>query len=404
MLDFGLLPPEITSTRMYTGPGSGPTMVAASAWDSLAAELDSFARGYSSVTSALADEGWTGSASQAMAAAAEPYAQWAATTAGQAEQAASQARSAAAAFEAAHGAVVPPPVVAANRIRLAHLLATNLLGQNAARIAATEAAYDAMWVQDAHAMHGYATSASSATKLASFTAPPPTTNPAAAPAAPAAAGATQSALSQFLSTVPQLLSAAPNSGTPAGIPVSQSLLTSLSNFATLEGPVDTFLFTESRNVTTIGEFIVVFIKVFSDGALFAPAAGLTGATSPLATGMAAGSAAGSPSMVLAGAVESANANRAVLASVGEAIAVGPLSAPAAWADATPVASANVQWLSSGSSWDAAPKVHAAGSGPTAAMAPMAAAAAARKVRPPSVSAVLQVAPPRYTMPRPSAGG
>ncbi|MCV7394002.1 PPE domain-containing protein, partial [Mycobacterium paraseoulense] len=39
MFDFGALPPEINSGRMYAGPGSGPMMVAAAAWDVLAAEL-----------------------------------------------------------------------------------------------------------------------------------------------------------------------------------------------------------------------------------------------------------------------------------------------------------------------------------------------------------------------------
>lgn len=38
-MDFGVLPPEINSGRMYAGPGSGPMMAAAAAWDSLAAEL-----------------------------------------------------------------------------------------------------------------------------------------------------------------------------------------------------------------------------------------------------------------------------------------------------------------------------------------------------------------------------
>ncbi|MDI3314987.1 MAG: PPE domain-containing protein, partial [Mycobacterium sp.] len=39
MFDFAALPPEINSARMYAGPGSGPMMAAASAWNSLAAEL-----------------------------------------------------------------------------------------------------------------------------------------------------------------------------------------------------------------------------------------------------------------------------------------------------------------------------------------------------------------------------
>ena len=49
MFDFGALPPEINSGRMYSGPGSGPMMAAASAWDSVAAELDTAATGYNSV-------------------------------------------------------------------------------------------------------------------------------------------------------------------------------------------------------------------------------------------------------------------------------------------------------------------------------------------------------------------
>lgn len=43
MLDFGALPPEINSGRMYAGPGSGPLLAAAAAWDALAAELYSAA-------------------------------------------------------------------------------------------------------------------------------------------------------------------------------------------------------------------------------------------------------------------------------------------------------------------------------------------------------------------------
>ena len=37
MLDFGALPPEINSVRMYSGPGSTPLVAAASAWNALAA-------------------------------------------------------------------------------------------------------------------------------------------------------------------------------------------------------------------------------------------------------------------------------------------------------------------------------------------------------------------------------
>ncbi|MCV7309030.1 PPE domain-containing protein, partial [Mycobacterium paraffinicum] len=39
MFDFGALPPEVNSGRMYAGPGSGPLMAAAAAWDEIAAEV-----------------------------------------------------------------------------------------------------------------------------------------------------------------------------------------------------------------------------------------------------------------------------------------------------------------------------------------------------------------------------
>jgi hypothetical protein len=42
-MDFGLLPPEINSGRMYSGAGSGPMLAASAAWDGLAAELGSTA-------------------------------------------------------------------------------------------------------------------------------------------------------------------------------------------------------------------------------------------------------------------------------------------------------------------------------------------------------------------------
>ncbi|MBZ4627525.1 PPE domain-containing protein, partial [Mycobacterium avium subsp. hominissuis] len=53
MLDFGALPPEINSARMYSGPGSGPLTAAAAAWEELAAQLESYAAGYSATLAEL---------------------------------------------------------------------------------------------------------------------------------------------------------------------------------------------------------------------------------------------------------------------------------------------------------------------------------------------------------------
>ncbi|MGH7732927.1 MAG: PPE family protein, partial [Gemmatimonadales bacterium] len=114
-MDFGVLPPEINSGRMYAGAGAGPMLAAATAWDVLAAELGSTAASYGSTVAELTGGPWIGPASMSMLAAATPYAAWLNATAMQAEQAAMQAKAAVAAYEAAFAMTVPPPVIAANR-------------------------------------------------------------------------------------------------------------------------------------------------------------------------------------------------------------------------------------------------------------------------------------------------
>ncbi|OBI51589.1 hypothetical protein A5707_13670 [Mycobacterium kyorinense] len=177
-MDFGALPPEVNSARMYAGAGSAPLVAAASAWNGLAAELHSAAADYDSVVTRLTSEEWLGSASSSMAQAAAPYVAWMNTTAAQAEQAATHARAAATAYEAALAATVPPPQVAANRTQLQALVSTNLIGQNTPAIAVTEAQYGEMWAQNAAAMYGYAGRSAAAARVTSFAPPQQTTNPA----------------------------------------------------------------------------------------------------------------------------------------------------------------------------------------------------------------------------------
>jgi PPE-repeat protein len=161
-VNFLVLPPEINSAQMFSGAGSGPMLAAASAWDGLAGELDAAAESFSSVTSGLTSQAWQGPASQAMAAAAAPYASWLSAAAAQASGASAQAQSVATAFESALAATVHPVSVAANRSDLVSLVMTNLFGQNAPAIAATEGQYEQMWAQDVTAMVGYHGGASAA--------------------------------------------------------------------------------------------------------------------------------------------------------------------------------------------------------------------------------------------------
>jgi len=177
VFDFGALPPEINSGRIYAGPGAESMMVAAAAWDGLAAELSAAASGYHSVVTELTSGPWVGPTSAAMVASVVPYVSWLGTTAAQAEESANQARAAAAAFEAAFAMTVSPPEIVANRVLLAALVATNFFGQNTPAIMATEAMYMEMWAQDVAAMFGYAAASAAATQLDPYRPPPNTTTP-----------------------------------------------------------------------------------------------------------------------------------------------------------------------------------------------------------------------------------
>jgi PPE-repeat protein len=177
VLDYGLLPPEINSLRMYTGPGSSSLVAASTGWGELATELHAVSAGFTSVISTLTSGPWLGPASTALLTAVTPYVGWLQSSATQAETAASQAAAAVSAHETAFSMTVPPPVVTANRSLLATLVATNFLGQNTPAIATTEAEYFEFWAQDAAAMYGYLTSSLSAIQLPDFTEPPEVADP-----------------------------------------------------------------------------------------------------------------------------------------------------------------------------------------------------------------------------------
>jgi PPE-repeat protein len=245
VLDFGALPPEINSGRIYAGPGSAPLLAAASAWDALASELQTTAASYASTITELTSSGWQGPSSVAAADAAAPYTAWLSSTAAQAEQTASQAQAAAGAYEAAFAASVPPAVIAANRALLAALVATNFLGQNTPAIAANEATYAEFWAQDAVAMYGYAGAATAASQLTAFTTPPPTTND--------TGQATQSA-------------AAANSAADSTTTSIEAWLTELNT-----------------ELTQVGTQLTTLNSEFTS--LFPPAAGLTGLPTSVTNGI-----------------------------------------------------------------------------------------------------------------------
>ncbi|MEO8813879.1 MAG: PPE family protein [Mycobacterium sp.] len=369
MLDFGMLPPEVNSTLMYSGPGSGPMLAAATAWDALAWQLDSFATGYSSTLSELQGQTWSGGSAAAMTAAAAPYVAWASATATLAEQSAIAARAAATAYEAAFTATVPPPIVAANRVQLATLVATNFFGQNTAGIAATEAAYVAMWAQDAAAMYSYAATSAATTTLTPFQGPPQTTSATAqsgqaAAAAQAATGAATEPSDPFAALV-------------------SSILGGTGNFNTLTAPM-VFGSNSIRTAGQMGNYIMALIPAATSAVAQAPAAAVA------AGEFGAG----------------AGARTFVLASVGEAAPVGGLSVPSSW-PATPAAGSTVQQAQLAAASQPLASREETGRATSsrrghlapAGVGPMQALAGRRKGYP-----VLRMRDRRYRMPRPAVGG
>ncbi|MDM4142353.1 MULTISPECIES: PPE domain-containing protein [Mycobacterium] len=225
-MHFAVLPPEVNSGRMYAGPGSGPLLAAATAWDELASELHATAANIESVISGLTDEPWQGPSAATAAAAAAGQVAWLNATAEQAAQTGAQAKAAATAYESAYAMTVHPSVIAANRSQLASLVATNLLGQNTAAIAATEVAYGEMWAQDVAAMYGYAGASRAAAQVTPFAPPQQTTNEgglpaqnaAVAQAAGTAAGRVQSTLSSnAMNAVPNALQSLSSTSSASGL-------------------------------------------------------------------------------------------------------------------------------------------------------------------------------------------
>jgi PPE-repeat protein len=343
-MDFALLPPEVNSGLMYTGPGSGSIIAAAASWDNLAAEVSSAAGDYGSVVTGLTSGPWRGPASASMAAAAAPYVSWMNATATQAEQAADQAKAAASAYEAAFSATVAPPVIAANRTLLASLVATNILGQNTPAIATTEAQYAEMWAQDAAAMYGYAGSSSAASTLTPFLEPPATTT-----VGQATGTGTSAPLSQLVTSVPAALQglASPATSTSSGSGL-QGLLDMLTGNSTSTTGLSG-LFNDLFSSNGLGLNANIWNTIFSSG--FYTPANTLGAFTSLFGGAAAGDAAagageaavaadgigGALATPAAGVGELGSAG-AVSAALGRGTAIGALAVPPNWTVVPPTVS------------------------------------------------------------------
>ena len=375
MVDFGAFPPEYNSARMYMGPGASSFQVAASAWNGLAAELQSAAQGYETTITQLASDEWNGPASTAMAAAAQPYIAWMQETSAQAAQAATQAQAATAAYEQAFASTVAPPLVAANRAETAAAVQANVFGQYTPLIMQLEAQYGEMWAQDAAAMYTYAGQSASASQVTPFASPAATTNPAGTASQASAVGAAtgNSAASSSQSILSQLTSSMPNSlqslATPAATTTPTTtpfqdlfsfifgttvLPTNLAAFVTDYSPYASLFYnTEGLPYFSVG--------MGNFGIQMAKSAGMLGGAAPAAAAPALHGLGGLGAGLGGGAANAiGGAAHSVSAVSGEAGSIGKLAVPASWAGATPAAAPQgVQLVSSVS---AAPEAAGAGGG------------------------------------------
>jgi PPE-repeat protein len=358
-MDYGILPPEINSGRIYAGPGSGPMLGAASAWDGLAAELGSAASTHTAVISELTEGPWQGPAAASMAAAAGQYASWMSSAAAQAEETAGQARAAAAAFDAAFAMTVPPAMVTANRTQLAALVATNVLGQNTPAIAVTDAHYGEMWAQDAAAMYGYAGASAAAATVTPFSSPPQTTSPSAAASqggavaqatASSAGGGAQSTLTQVVSSLPNTLNQLASPLSAASVnPFAPGSNTATTGIAGLLNLLDgqtgsafgSYLASGLSNGILSGNWLnpasisPAVTSAFGDIGFLAVAGQAGSGLNPALLSGAAAPAAMSTVGHVAPAIGSLGSPGVVSAEMGHATLVAKVSVPQSWAAAAP---------------------------------------------------------------------
>lgn len=336
MVDYGLLPPEINSGRIYAGPGAGSLLAAATAWSGLAADLQAAAAGHRSVITALTSGPWLGPAAGKLLASVSPFITWLETSAEQAGEAASQASAAVAAYEAAFAASVPPPLIAANRAQLQELITTNLLGQNSAAIAQLEAQYAEFWAQDSGAMYTYAGRSASAAQLSELPAPAEVADP---------MGVADQAIAVFKAQVNSVYTNVNNVTSQITPRVGDVLKTlsapingaAIDQFLAANTPLDDIVSLYSKYLSPYVNSLAAMIQStqsfgqVSNGltamANFAKPAAAAAGKAAEGAASAAGAAAQAAGSAAAGVASKVGA---VAAGLGKATPIGGLSVPANW--------------------------------------------------------------------------